>query len=288
MNWLLIALCLATVPPQQAKPYAQSVKRVKQDRAAEVAVPPPPGAPPSVQIPITGSATDSEGRRYTFNGTVTLTLEDPPPPPVPVIVGTRLAGGTQFISETISGTALELVGAGLPTTGQLRLTVGDKTAVVRSWTPTLVQFTAPAVTVPFTGPTKVWQQISNTWTLIAQGPSLTLKPGVAEVPVLPRVDRFLAADGTTPNAVTINQPIVIQGSGFGAEKGRVLVNWAEVPVTLWTDTKIVTTAGDRITGRDPAGKPFASYWSIKIVSGSFGFPQPQGWCGANGPAVIMP
>jgi len=32
MNWLLIALCLATVPPQQAKPYAQSVKRVKQDR----------------------------------------------------------------------------------------------------------------------------------------------------------------------------------------------------------------------------------------------------------------
>jgi len=274
MHWLLIVLCLATVPPKQAKPYAQSVKRVKQDRAAEVAVPPPPGAPPSVQIPITGSATDSEGRKYTFNGTVTLTLEDPPPPPVPVIVGTRLAGGTQFISEALSGTALELVGAGLPTTGQLRLTVGDKTAVVRSWTPTLVQFTAPVVTVPFTGPTKVWSQLNNTWMLIAQGPNLTLKPGTADVPILPRVNRILASDGTPKNDFKINETLVIEGDGFGQQGQNLLVNWLSVPITYWSPTRIVTRAGDAGT---VAGTK--TYLMIKT---------PTGWLGANGPLVHYP
>lgn len=273
MNWLLIALTLLTAQPKDMeRARSQSNKRVRAERKAEVPVPPPPpGASSAVQIPVTGSAVDTAGRKYTFTGVVTLTLEDPPAPPVPIIAGVRSAGGTAFITEALGGTQLELVGAGLPTTGQLRLTVGDRTATVRQWTPTVVFFTAPAVTAPFTGQVTVWIQVNGQWTVAARGPNLTLRPGTVEVPLLPRVDWFLAADGTAPDAFQIRQPLILQGAGFGAQKGRVLVNWLEAPVLFWSPTKIETTAGD---GTNPFGL------QVQVLT-------PAGWLHARGPKVVM-
>jgi hypothetical protein len=271
---LLIALTLLTAQPKDAeRARTQSNRRTRSERKAEVPVPPPaPAASSAVQIPVTGSAVDPTGRKFTFSGIVTLTLEDPPPPLVPTISGIRIPGTTAFVTEAISGASLELVGAGLPATGLLRLTVGDKIATVRQWTPTLVQFTAPSVTTAFTGVTKIYAQINNNWTLVATGPSLTLRPGSVEVPALPRVDRFLALGGTAPDAFQIHQPVVLQGSGFGAQKGRVLVNWLEVPVAAWSETQIQATAGD---GTDPDG----TQWQILC---------PAGWLHVRGPSVTMP
>jgi hypothetical protein len=271
---LLVALTLLTAQPKDAeRARTLSNKHARAERKAEVPVPPPmPGASSAVQIPVTGSAVDPTGRKFTFSGIVTLTLEDPPPPLVPTISGIRIPGSTSFVTEAISGATLELVGAGLPATGLLRLTVGDKIATVRQWSPTVVQFTAPAVTAPVTGATVIYAQINNTWTVVARGPSFTLRPGVVEVPTLPRVDRFLALGGTAPDAFTIHQPVVLQGTGFGAQQGRVLVNWLEVPVQSWSEAQIQTTAGD---GTDPDG----TQWQILC---------PAGWLHVRGPKVVMP
>lgn len=292
MHYLLIALAFVAVQPKAAEHVRiQSNARVRAGRQAEVPVPPQaPGASLSTQVPVNMSWVDSTGAKYTLTGVLTQTREDPPPPLIPTIAGVRATGGTAFVTEALSGAQLELVGAGLPTTGQLRLTVGDKTAMVRLWTPTLVQFTGPVVTAPFTGTVTLWVQVNNAWTVAARGPAFTLRPGSVEVPLLPRVDRFLAADGTAPAAFTINQPVTIVGVGFGPEKGWIMGPCQApplLPITFWSDTKIVTTAGDGITGRDPQGKPFPSHWAIKIVSGPFGLPQPLGWTSADGPPVVM-
>jgi hypothetical protein len=241
-----------------------------------VPVPPPaPGASSAVQIPVTGSAVDPTGSKYTFSGIVTLTLEDAPTPPVtvPTITGVRAPGSTAFVTEALSGASLELVGTGLPTGGQLRLTVGGLTAVVRQWTPTLVSFTAPLVAAPLTGPTVIYAQINKwTWTPQATGPKLTI-PATVEVPTLPRVDRFLALDGTAPDAFTIHQPVLLQGTGFGAQKERVLVNWLEVQVQcVEPDGRLKRRRGD---GTDPDG----TQWQILC---------PAGWLHVRGPRVVMP
>jgi hypothetical protein len=273
---LLIALTLLTAQPKDAeRARTQSNRRTRAERKAEVPVPPPaPGASSAVQIPVTGSAVDPTGRKYTFSGIVTLTLEDAPTPPVtvPTITGVRAPGSTAFVTEALSGASLELVGTGLPTGGQLRLTVGGLTAVVKQWTPTAVSFTAPLVAAPLTGPTVIYAQINNTWTPQATGPKLTIKPATVEVPALPRVDRFLALDGTAPDAFQIHQPVLLQGTGFGAQKGRVLVNWLETTVLSWSPTEIKTTAGD---GTDPDG----TQWQILC---------PAGWLHARGPRITMP
>jgi hypothetical protein len=276
MNWLLIALTLLTAQAKDAeRARTQSNRRTRAERKAEVPVPPAvPGASSAVQIPVTGSAVDPAGRKYTFSGIVTLTLEDAPTPPVtvPTITGVRAPGATTFVTEALSGAPLELVGAGLPATGILRLTVGGLTAVVKQWTPTVVSFNAPLVAAPLTGVTKIYAQINNNWTLVATGPNLTIRPGSVEVPTLPRVDRFLALGGTAPDAFTIHQSVLLQGSGFGAQKGRVLVNWLEVPVQSWSEAQIQTTAGD---GTDPDG----TQWQILC---------PAGWLHVRGPKVVMP
>ena len=279
MNWLPVVLTLTCAtsqpPPGGARAYTQSVKRVKQDKAAEIPVPPPPtGAPASIQIPVTGSAMDLAGRKYTISGTLTLTLEEAPAPPVPLISGVRAAGGTAFITEALSGAALELVGAGLPTTGQLRLTIGDKTCAVQLWTSTLVKFTAPFVTSSTTGIVQVWQQVNNQWTSVAKGPSFTVRVGSAEVPLLPRVDRFLAANGTPKSDFKIHEPLTIEGAGFGPKGDQILINWLWVPVKSWSETRIETQAGDGGTAEGTK-----TYLYIKT---------PTGWFGANGPTVHYP
>lgn len=274
MNWLLLALAFVTVQPKAVeRARTQSNRRMQAERKAEVPVPPPaPGASSAVQIPVTGSAVDATGRKYTFSGIVTLTLEDAPPPLVPTITGVRVPGGTTLVTEAVASLPLELVGTGLPTTGQLRLTIGDRTAFVRQWTPTVVFFNSPVGTLPFTGQVTIWQQVNNQWTVVARGPFLTLKSGLTEVPTLPRVDRFLALGGVPADAFTIHQPVVLQGTGFGAQKGRVMVNWLETPVLSWSPTQIQTTTGD---GTDSDG----TQWQILT---------PSGWLHVRGPKIVMP
>ena len=291
MIWLLIGHLLfsAAMPKEMQRSRNAANRRVKAERRWEVGLPrrlppvqaAPPGATTSVQIPITGSAVDSAGRKLTFSGVVTLSIDDtviPPPPPVPAITGIRPAGQTALVGEAVSGAPLELVGTNLPVSAtassNLRLAIAGQAATVRQWSSTIVWFTAPTVTTTVSGPTQIWVQLNNAWTLAALGPSFSLRPQAAPVPLsgLPfaTIFSFLGADGLQRNSFLPGSAVTFVGTQFGDQQGRVWIENREVPVKSWTSTRIDTTTGDTPTRgaaielRLPDGRFRQSQYAVRI------------------------
>lgn len=214
----------------------------------------------TLQLPLTGQVLLSDGRTLTVSGVLDVRITDPtppPPPPGPMLLAIIREGSTAPLTQGTAGETLVAVGEGLGTDGRLR--IANLVAETLSWRPGAISFRVPDPGQrPVTGPVELFAYEQNRWVLKSTLSAFTLQPRSGPLPNPPGEVRPVDVEGYEDEAgrridtVAVNRPLVIVGSGFGREKGRVLINKHLVPVSLWTDTRIVTVSGPFSDGTSAA------------------------------------
>jgi len=179
----------------------------------------------------------------------------PTPAPKPALTGIRNRATGLLVTSAVAGTPLQIEGVLLGTgAGRVQL-AGRIAAQPTSWTGAAIQFLAPDPGgVAITGGWDVYQPSGATFLRIASSGSFTLLPGTAPVPTptptptptpLPppgtsslMVTGFREAMGQLAQSFAPGDTIFIQGQGFGAVTGQVMIGVKAVPVLVWTPTEI--------------------------------------------------
>lgn len=270
---LILALLLAAPAPTldqiltqraraQANRHEKALQR-EQVYSRPIAL---PGATEALTIPLTGKAIGSDGKVYTFSGTVTLSIDTPAPTPTPVpvptvtkLTGIRDPATNLIVTSGAVGKRLVLEGE-LLLAQDLLVVVGGQVAAIASKSPTRIEFTVP--TGPLGRPDTLilyWLQANN-WQEKGRlpfrvgtvppptptpepTPPPTPPPPPTPIPGPPLSIQFEDGAGRLSDAFVIDHPMVIVGTGFGTAPGRVLIDKSPAPVLAWSSERIVTRSG---------------------------------------------
>lgn len=208
-----------------------------------------PGAGETLTVPLTGKAIGSDGKVYTFSGTVTLQIDSPAPlPPATRLTGIRDPATALLVTTATAGQRLVLEGEGL-LSETILVTVGGERAAVLRQSAGMIEFTVPPVPAGKSPTLVLYWLIANQWqpkgTLpltVLQGPAPTPTPTPVPPPTpgaSPRVDSIQSSGGV----------VVIAGSGFGGAAGRVLIDKLPVTATGWSETRITGQAAGPVLPR---------------------------------------
>lgn len=206
--------------------------------------PPLPGATETIQVPVSGQATDSKGNKVTITGTVTVTLEantTPPPPVGTVLSGVRDKLSGQLVTTATPGMRLVLEGTKLINGDELfTIALGGEKATVVTATDTAIDFVAP--TVPPNKPPVLilYWLVNNAWVEKGRLPFQVSVIGPPPPPgaALPRVDGYKDALGNPVSSIFAGSELSLVGMGFGRDTGVLWLDSLPTPVIAWSDTAI--------------------------------------------------
>jgi hypothetical protein len=229
-----------------------AIRRPAVPRAAQkTPLPPsagtPPGAAFTFTVPLSGSAVGPDGRTYSFQGVVPLTVTEtpPPPPPAPHVDYIKDALTGQVVTQAPAGSIMLMEGGGFGPTG--RLTWGSYTCVVSSWTDPEIQFLLPKPLTLQTQPFVLYNLKNNQWTLVVKSAPFMITPDTTPPP--PPQSAWPHIKGATTDAGLVLTTLPpagavfrIQGRNFGAQSGKLLWDNTSIPVLSWSDTEIRTQA----------------------------------------------
>ncbi len=241
MNALLIAALLAVPAPSRDQILRDRASRQSNARekalqreilySAPILPPGALGSQETVQVPIVSTKVIlSDGRVLELSGVLTGTITSPAPvPPLTRLTGIRDPATALLVTKATPGQRLVLEGEQL-LSETIRLTVGGEIAPVTRQSAGMLEFTVPPV--PAGRPPVLilyWLQANN-WVEKGRLPlTVTSSPVPVPVPgINPRVDSLENSGGQ----------IILNGSGFGAAAGRVMLDKRPLTVVGWTDASI--------------------------------------------------